>query len=218
MPYTVIIPIHNEETNIPTLLEGMELYAKNHEILIIDDGSTDGSAQLLTDCSFINLIKLENNLGKGIAIRTGIENAKYDKIVITDGDLELDPKEINQLMILDKMTGIKCVFGSRYEDINPFESLWEFGNFFFTGLFNTVQGSNLSDALCCGKAFFKGDIKLDALQSTSFDIDVELASMLLKKLPAIEIIPLSYDRRKIHEGKKLRFKDGWKILIRILSG
>ena len=107
MPYTIIIPIHNEETNIPTLLEGMELYAKNHEILIIDDGSTDGSAQLLTDCSFINLIKLENNLGKGIAIRTGIKNAKYDKIVITDGDLELDPKEINQLMILDKMTGIK---------------------------------------------------------------------------------------------------------------
>lgn len=216
MPYSILIPIHNEADTLPVLLDELKPYAYDHEILLIDDGSTDTSNNLLAKCPFITLLHLENNAGKGVAIRKGIEKAKYDKIVITDGDLELETAELNKLMVLDKQTGLECTFGSRYNIINPFKSVWDFGNFFLTGVFNLIHGSELSDALCCGKAFFKGDIKLDALQSTSFDIDVELASMLLKKLPAIEIIPLSYDRRKIHEGKKLRFKDGWKILKRIL--
>jgi hypothetical protein len=75
--------------------------------------------------------------------------------------------------------------------MKPFESLWEFGNFFLTGLFNLVHGSQLSDALCCGKMFFKDDGILETLCSTGFDIDVELSSLLLKKLPSIEIIPLT---------------------------
>ena len=84
MPYTIIIPIHNEEANIPALLEGLKPYNISHEILIIDDGSTDGSYKLLKEYSFINLIRLEYNSGKGIAIRRGIENSAHEKIVISD--------------------------------------------------------------------------------------------------------------------------------------
>ena len=217
MPYTIIIPIHNEETNIPALLEGMELYAKNHEILIIDDGSKDGSYELLSKCSFIQIVRFEQNSGKGVAIRKGLEMAAYKQIIILDGDMELDPEEINKLMILDKDSGIVCVFGSRYENIKPFVSVWEFGNFFFTGLFNMVHGSDNPDALCCAKAFFKDDLNLEHISAIGFDIDVELAGNLTKNLSEIQTVYLSYKRRSKKEGKKLNFKDGWIILKRILK-
>ena len=130
--------------------------------------------------------------------------------------MELDPREIDKLMILDKGMGIHCVFGSRYKTITPFASLWNFGNFFFTGLFNMINGSNHSDALCCAKAFFRDDIDLEKISSSGFDIDIELATMLTRKIPSIDVVYLSYIRRSPNEGKKLRLRDGWIILKRIL--
>ena len=120
-------------------------------------------------------------------------------------------------MILDKDPGIVCVFGSRYENITPFTSLWEFGNFFFTGLFNMVHGSDHSDALCCAKAFFRDDLNLENISAIGFDIDVELAGNLTKNLSEIQTVYLSYKRRSKKEGKKLSFKDSWHILKRILK-
>ena len=120
-------------------------------------------------------------------------------------------------MILDKESGIVCVFGSRYENIKPFTSLWNFGNFFFTGLFNMVHGCQHTDVLCCAKAFYKSYINIEKLQSTGFDIDVELAVTLKKKNIEIKTVYLGYTRRSEDEGKKLRFSDGWTILKRILN-
>ena len=121
--------------------------------------------------------------------------AAYEQINISDGDIELDPAEINKLMILDKDSGIVCFFGSRYENIKPFASLWEFGNFFFTGLFNMIHGSDHSDALCCAKAFFRDDLNLENISAIGFDIDVELAGHLTKNLSKIHTVYLSYERR-----------------------
>ena len=215
--YSIIIPIHNEEANIPALLKGLEFYAKNHEILIIDDGSQDDSYELLSKCSFIQFVRFEQNSGKGVAIRKGLEMAAYEQIIISDGDMELDPAEINKLMVLDKELGIVCVFGSRYENIKPFTSFWDFGNFFFTGLFNMIHGSDHSDALCCAKAFFRDDLNLENISAIGFDIDVELAGHLTKNLSEIQTVYLSYKRRSKKEGKKLSFKDSWHILKRILK-
>ena len=165
MSYTIIIPIHNEDANIPDLLEGLKPYTINHEILIIDDGSNDGSYTLLKQCSFIRLVRLESNSGKGVAIRKGLGEATHNKIVISDGDMELDPKEINRLMILDKGNGLNCIFGSRFKTMNPFASLWDFGNFFFTGLFNMIHRSSHSDALCCAKSFYRNDLNLENISA-----------------------------------------------------
>ena len=217
MPYSILIPIHNEETNIPALLDELKYYTPDHEVLIIDDGSTDGSFTLLSKYTYINLIRMEKNSGKGAAIRKGLEQATHNKVIISDGDLELDPKEISILMILDKEKGIQCVFGSRYKTIHPFTSFWDFGNFFFTGLFNMVHGSQHTDALCCAKAFYRSYINIEKLQSTGFDIDVELAVTLKKKNINIKTVYLGYTRRSEDEGKKLRFSDGWTILKRILK-
>ena len=216
MSYTILIPIHNEADTISALLDGIELYADDNEILVVDDGSTDGSYALLQKCSFLRLLRLDQNSGKGVAICKGLAKATHNKIVISDGDMELDPREIDRLMILEKEMGIHCVFGSRYRTINPFGSLWDFGNFFFTGLFNMVYGSNHSDALCCAKAFFRDDIDLEKISSSGFDIDIELATMLTRKIPSIDVVYLSYIRRSPNEGKKLRLRDGWIILKRIL--
>jgi hypothetical protein len=91
------------------------------------------------------------------------------------------------------------------------------GNFFFTGLFNLIQKNNLTDALCCAKAFYKSQIDTELLKSIGFDIDVELAAILVNKNEHVKEIPLSYSRRDRSEGKKLRLIDGWSILKRIVG-
>ena len=108
--YTIVIPIHNEFKFIPNLIKSLEIYGKKkNEILIIDDGSTDGSTDLLINNDLINLIKLEKNQGKGFAIRQGLKKAKYNKIVIFDGDMELNVLDISRLMILDKKKDINII-------------------------------------------------------------------------------------------------------------
>ena len=100
MPYSIIIPIHNEVESVPTLLEGLKLHSNNNEIIIIDDGSNDQSGSLLQQCSFITLIHFPNNFGKGKAIRAGLKKSSNDKIILFDGDLELDLHELTNFMIL----------------------------------------------------------------------------------------------------------------------
>ena len=217
MPYSIILPVHNEEKHIPELLSGLEPYASRHEILVVNDGSTDGSLELVQDCSFITLVNLKENSGKGAAIRIGLIHANYDKIVLTDGDLELNPAELDQLMILDDEEPKTCVFGTRYSTINPFHSVLDLGNFFFTGLFNFIHQKNLTDALCCAKAFFKFQVDPKKLKSTGFDIDVELAALLSSQNSYLKEVSLTYTRRDWSEGKKLRLKDGWSILKRLMG-
>ncbi len=216
--YSIIIPIYNELNAIPTLLNKLKSYSYNgHEIIIIDDGSNDGSTKLLAKYDFISLLRLNTNLGKGVAIRLGLTQAKHKKIIIFDGDLELNPNNISDLMILDKKKEILCVFGNRYQTLLPFKSLWDFGNYFFTIIFNFIYKTEYYDILCCAKAFYKLEINIDQLDSSKFDIDVELSARLSKNIKNIKTIKLDYNRRTKKQGKKLGFLDGWLILLRILK-
>ena len=87
----------------------------------------------------------------------------------------------------------------------------------FTFLFNFIHHSKIEDALCCVKSFFKEDIKGDSLQSKNFDIDVEIASILIKKFDSLKNVKIDYKRRSINQGKKLRLADSWPIFIRIIK-
>ena len=105
--YSIIIPVHNEVNQVPSLLNSLkEISDKGNEIIIIDDGSNDGSTDILSRSKFISLIILDKNKGKGYAIRKGLEASTNNKIVIYDGDMELDPLEIDKLMILNKSQNI----------------------------------------------------------------------------------------------------------------
>ena len=218
MSYSIIIPIYNEARTIDALLIRLKtLYDNGHEIIIIDDGSTDGSSKILKKSLFVNHIKLVRNFGKGVAVRVGLLNSINNKIIIYDGDLELRVEDITRLMKLNKDKGISSIMGIRSKSFNPLESGSDWGNFIFTIFFNFLYMTCHKDVLCCAKSFYKRDIQIKRLKSEGFDIDIELSSFLTKNnRRKIIQVPLEYKRRSIEDGKKLRVLDGWIILKRIL--
>ena len=98
--YSIIIPVHNESSYLPVLLEELELYSNDgNQIIIIDDGSTDGTTNILKKYKFIKVVELKVNSGKGYAIKQGLKKVSNNKIIIFDGDMEINPSEISKLMI-----------------------------------------------------------------------------------------------------------------------
>lgn len=219
MPYSIIIPVYNEISKLRILLNELEEYSNNgHQILIINDGSNDGSINILKKNLFIDLINLKKNYGKGVALKVGLFKSKNKKIIIFDGDLELETKNIYKLMKLDKTVGIHSQMGNRFLSLNPIKSSYDWGNFIFTVYFNFFNSTNHKDILCCAKSFYKSDVQLKYLKSTGFDIDLELSSYLSinSRGKRIDQVSLNYKRRSKNDGKKLRISDGWHILKRLL--
>ncbi|MBI87384.1 MAG: hypothetical protein CMG63_04805 [Candidatus Marinimicrobia bacterium] len=217
--YSILIPIHNEEKFIPDLLNSLTYFIeRGHEIIVIDDGSTDRSKEYLRNFGNINLVSIITNKGKGYALRAGLQRASYKRIIIFDGDMELHPSEIIKLMILDKENGRLAAMGYRFRKLNLFRSRFDFGNFIFTTFFNILFNTNHKDVLCCAKAFYIEDIRRFNTKSNSFDIDIELSAFLtLLCKNGISQVSMKYKRRDFQEGKKLEVFDGWKILLRIIK-
>lgn len=217
--YSILIPIHNEEKSVPDLLNALQFFIKDgHEIIIINDGSTDKSNEFLKSFNNIKLISTITNRGKGYAIKSGIEKASFGKIITFDGDMELHPSEITKLMILDKNNGIIAAMGYRFDRLNPIKSRFDFGNFIFTTLFNILFQTSHKDVLCCAKAFYAKELEGYKIKSNKFDIDIELSALLSIKCESrIPQISINYKRRSIEEGKKLKVSDGLSILSRILK-
>ena len=218
--YSILIPIHNEVNHVPKLLNTINSYIiDGHQIVIVDDGSDDGSTIILNNFKRIDLVCLKKNKGKGYAIREGLKIATNNRIIIYDGDMELKSSEISKLMILDKDKNINFVMGYRFKSLSPLKSDFDWGNFMFTSFFNILFKSNHKDILCCAKAFYTNELDNYKIISDGFAIDVELASLLtiINKKRKIPQVLLNYNRRTINEGKKLKISDGWSILSRIIK-
>ncbi len=217
--YSIIISVYNEKNLIPDLLKNLDIYIKdNNEIIIIDDGSTDGSYNILKKNKEITLIRMNQNEGKGSAIRKGLKVARENKIIIFDGDLEIHTSEIKKLMILDKENDIVSAMGYRFNYL-PLNSVYNIGNYIFTYFYNFLFKTHHKDILCCAKSFYKYLIEDINLKSKKFDIDVELSHFLSshKSYPEPKEIHIQYKRRNIKEGKKLKVSDGFIIFSRILK-
>jgi len=202
----VIIPVYNEKTDIETIITDVEKVGLAHEIIVVDDFSVDGTRDLLRKRKGIKTIFHEKNRGKGAAIRSGLQIASGDIVIIQDADLEYSPEQYPQLIkpIKEKKTSV--VYGSRILGKGSFLKSSYFANRFLTFLTNVLFGSHISDMETCYKVI-KTELLRDLhLISSRFEIEPEITCKILKRKEKIVEIPISYTGRK--KGKKIGVKDG----------
>lgn len=214
---SILIPVYNEKATVLELLRRVEAVplpvAK--EVVLVDDGSVDGTRELLAGLGARAKVVLhERNRGKGAAVRTALAHATGDLVLIQDADLEYDPADYPGLLgpLLDGRADV--VYGSRFLG-GPHRVLlfWHyFGNKLFTLLTNVLYDINLTDMGTCYKAFLAETVKGLPLRSERFGIEAELTAKVCKRRLRIYEVPISYSGRTYAEGKKITWKDGFSYL------
>lgn len=213
MKVSVVIPVFNEESSILSTLQEVQQTGLVHEIIIVNDGSTDNSTAILGDISDkqVHVYTHHINLGKGAAIRTGLQHANGDIILIQDADLEYDPRDYAALLSPFASTQVKVVYGSRFLNSNPKGILfWNaVANRFLTGLTNLLYGTHLTDMETGYKVLRKDILPLLSLQANGFEIEPEITAQLAKKRIPIHEVPIRFHPRAYHQGKKIRPRDAF---------
>jgi len=218
MELSVVIPVYNDKPTVKEIIRRVkqaEPYDK--EIIVVDDGSTDGSADILKDIGEegIKVIFHEKNIGKGGAVKTGFSQAKGDIAVIQDSDLEYDPREISMLIRPIKDGTADAVFGTRLTGGKPqrVHMFWhKVGNTFITLIANILYNATLTDITTGYKAFKRDFIKDIKIKSNGFAIESELTAKILKRKARLYEMPISYYGRSYKEGKKIRFYHAFEII------
>lgn len=229
MKLSIVVPVYNEEKTIISVLERLaelSLGEVEKEILIVDDGSRDKSATIIkkflttTKKGVFFFYQHAKNQGKGAAIRTAIEKATGDYIVIQDADLEYNPRDIIRLLKAVK-NGSKVVYGTRLKRLPHFskeEKTGRFlahylGNKFLSLVTSMLYGQWLTDMETCYKLFPRKDVLQMKLQARGFEFEPEITARLIKKGFMIHEIPITATPRGYAEGKKLdTMRDGRKAL------
>ena len=217
MTYTVIIPIYNEERTLPELLKKLEKLNKNIEIIIIDDGSDDGTQGLLSNNSKYKIIRNDSNLGKGMSVRLGADEASNQNIILMDGDLEVDIDDVPNLISTFERSNSDVLIGIRWEKNKIYYNLNSLGNYFINSFFNFLYNSNFTDVLSCVRILNLNLFKSLKLESERFSIEVETLAKLAKKNIRIREMKINYSRRTLEEGKKIKIYDGWSIIWTMLK-
>jgi len=214
---SIIIPVYNEENNILTIVEKVNSLTIEKEIIIVNDCSRDGTSEILRafNMAGLKVIHHASKRGKGAAIRTGLENATGELIIVQDADLEYDPNYY--LMLLEAMKGQNAdiVLGARFKNGYMGMSLSKAGNLFLTGLMNILFGTKFNDCFTCYKLMRRIDALDFNLKSNSFEIEFEILARAIKRKMRIIEVPVSYKPRSYKEGKKIRISDGLWTLLRI---
>lgn len=221
---SIIIPVFNEINSLEALVEQVEevdFCGCEKELILVDDFSTDGSREILKNMENKHLVLYhEKNKGKGAAIRTAVEKATGDIIVIQDADLEYSPKDYNNLLPLILGDKADVVYGSRFlnrENNKNFMLKNLIGNKVLTLMFNVLFGSKITDMETCYKAFRKDIIKSVTIKSDRFDFEPEITAKVLKKKARLVEVPISYSGRGHEEGKKIGWKDGIQAIKTIIK-
>ena len=210
MKISIIIPVFNEEKTIVQIIESLKKIDGFHkEIIAVDDASTDGTYRRLQGIKGIKVIRHQINLGKGSAIRTGIEFASGDYVLVQDADLEYDPEDILTMIKPIDQGKAEVVYGSRFTGPRRNMFFWHWmGNQFLTLVTNILYNTTLSDMETCYKLIPLKLIKSLNLRSKRFEFEPEVTAKILKKNIRIWEVPISYAGREYDEGKKITWRDG----------
>jgi len=227
---SILVPLYNEEEWIGALLERV-LAAPlpegvTREIVVVDDGSTDGSEKVVEEIAAkypgtIRLLRQNRNRGKGAAIRKAVENARGEFCIIQDADLEYDPREYPHLLkpLLEGKADV--VYGSRFMIVAERRVMYYWhavANRFVTGLCNLVADVNLTDMGTGYKAFRTAVLAEMPIRSDRFGMEPEITIKLARRGARIYEVPVSYHGRTYEEGKKIRSLDAVAIALTILHG
>jgi glycosyltransferase involved in cell wall biosynthesis len=214
MRLSVVIPVYNEQATIRQVVEAVEQVGLDKEIIVVDDGSTDGTREILrplAQSGRIILIEQDRNRGKGAAIGSGFARVGGDVVIIQDADLEYDPREYPRLLqpILDGHADV--VFGSRFAGGEPHRVVYfwhSLGNRFLTFLSNMFTNLNLSDMEVCYKVFRREVIRKITIEERRFGFEPEITAKVAKLRCRIYEVGVSYRGRTYAEGKKIGWQDG----------
>jgi len=208
---SIIIPVFNEKKTVEEIIHRVKAVPFNKEIIIVDDGSSDGTKEILKKIvdPLINIFYHKKNYGKGRAVRTGLEKASGDIILIQDADLEYNPREYPQLLKPILENKAEVVYGSRFRGEGKSMFFWHaVGNNFLTFVTNLLYNTTLTDMETCYKVMKKEVLEGVTLKSNKFNIEPELTAKILKKRYRIYEVPISYAGREYSEGKKITWRDG----------
>jgi glycosyltransferase involved in cell wall biosynthesis len=215
MKVSVVIPVYNESATLRQVVERVLAVPLELEVLCIDDGSGDGSREILAELQSrhpqVQVLLQPRNLGKGAALRRGIQQASGDFVVIQDADLEYDPADYP--LLLDPLLQDKAdvVYGSRFLGSAPHRVLYfwhSVGNRLLTLLSNCLTNINLSDMETCYKVFRREVIQSIAIEENRFGFEPEITVKIAKRHLRIYEVGISYWGRTYEEGKKVGWKDG----------
>ncbi len=219
---SIVVPVYNEVALVPGTIARLKQLSIPKEIIVVDDGSTDGTREFLENLHSqekeIKFLFHEKNQGKGAALRTGIRAATGDIIGIQDADLEYDPKEFSRLIEPIVSGDADVVYGSRFKGERVRVLLfWHYvGNKFLTLLSNMCTNLNLTDMETGYKVFRADMLKSIPIRSNRFGFEPEITAKVSKRKCRVYEIPISYRGRTYAEGKKISWKDGLAAIFTIL--
>ena len=219
---SIIIPVYNEEETVQEVIERVLDVPYRKEVIIVDDGSTDGTRQILSgfDAPEIKQVFHEKNHGKGRAIGTGLGHATGDILLIQDADLEYNPAEYPVLLQPIFEGRADVVYGSRFAGAGAHRVLyfWHYmGNRFLTLLSNMFTDLNLTDMETCYKVFTKKALADITIEEPRFGFEPEITAKIAKKRLRIYEVPVSYYGRTYQEGKKIGWRDGVRAIWVIIK-
>jgi glycosyltransferase involved in cell wall biosynthesis len=215
---SVVMPVYNERETLRQIVDAVRAVPVPKELVLVDDGSTDGSRDLLDQLAAefpdVRVVKHERNQGKGAALKTGFQHARGDVVVIQDADLEYDPNDYPALLQPILQGEADVVYGSRFlvDDRDPGRERDSFhhylGNRFLTFVSNLFTGLNLTDMETCYKCFRREVLGDVVIKSRRFTVEPELTAKLAKRPVRIFEVPIRYRGRAYSEGKKIGWRDG----------
>lgn len=213
MQLSVIVPVYNECDTIAEVLRRVLAVEVEKQVIVVDDGSSDGTAEWLTSWTRgrseqIVICQHAQNRGKGAAVRTGLAEVTGEYVLIQDGDLEYNPEDYVRLLEPLTEGRAKVVYGSRFLGGAPRMFFTQrMSNVFLTRLTNVLYGASLTDMETCYKLFASDVVTGFTLVSNRFDVEPELTAKVLRAGLEIEEVPITYAGRSYREGKKINWRD-----------